>query len=224
MNALRYALFVVWCEIRAGCWADEEARRPACTGARNQMVLACSAHMTIPTKVERSSNRYHAGAAALAIRLQRAAGRAGTRVGERIVDRTSGDQLERLTASVPHAGRACTREPSERRVAGQRGSTLQAAEGLLLRVMRSPVMRSRGLAASRGAHPASGRAPSTQGMRARVRWTAAWQLPSRRASRSHRLTRKQHPWASRASSAARVESRACPRPYQHWIRSPARSR
>ena len=134
------------------------------------------------------------------------------------------DQLGRLTASVPHAGRACTREPSERRVAGQRGSTLQAAEGLLLRVMRSPVMRSRGLAASRGAHPASGRAPSTQGMRARVRWTAAWQLPSRRASRSHRLTRKQHPWASRASSAARVELRACPQPYQHWIRSPARSR
>jgi len=80
---------------------------------------------------------------AAAIRLQRAAGRAGTRVGERIVDRTcdrtcdrtSGDQLDRLTASVPHAGRACTREPSEHRAAGQRSSTLQAAKGLLLMVM-----------------------------------------------------------------------------------------
>ena len=80
---------------------------------------------------------------AAAIRLQRAAGRAGTRVGERIVDRTcdrtcdrtSGDQIERLTASVPHAGRACMREPSEHRAAGHRGSTLQAAEALLLTVM-----------------------------------------------------------------------------------------
>jgi hypothetical protein len=75
--------------------------------------------------------------------------------------RTSGDQLERLTASVPHAGRA---------------------------------------------------------------WTAAWQLPSQRASRAHQLTSKQHPWASRASVAARVVSRACPRLSQHWRRSPTKSR
>ena len=110
------------------------------------------------------------------------------------------------------------------RAADQRGSTLQAAKGLLLKVTsgragRAPV----GSAAGGAAHPASGRASSTQGMRARVRWTAAWQLPSQRASRAHQLTSKQHPWAFRASVAARVVSRACPRLSQHWRRSPTKS-
>ena len=117
-------------------------------------------------------------------RYDHAAGRAGTRVGERIVDRTcdrtSDDQLDRLTASVPHAGRACMREPSERSAAGQRGSML--------------------------------------------------------AGRGHQLTRKQHPWASRESMAARVVPRVVqlvprqlvprvrPRPSQHQRRSPISSR
>ena len=63
----------------------------------------------------------------------------GTAAGERIVDhdtcdRTAGRSARVTHGEVPHADRACTREPSERVVAGQRGSMLQAAEGLLLRI------------------------------------------------------------------------------------------
>jgi hypothetical protein len=65
---------------------------------------------------------------------------------------------------------------------------------------------------------------NSNGSRQACRTRVARGLLLGRASRAHQLTSKQHPWASRASVAARVVSRACPRLSQHWRRSPTKSR